>query len=95
MLCNLSYWLLSYMASWLLGLNLSYWAPELHGSLDLWLFRLPSHRKALTTLMQIYGELGRTTWFPKCPGFLINSGLSWSYFASKLLPLFDRVEVRT
>ena len=35
--------------------------------------------------MQIYGELGRTAWFPKCSGFLINSGLSGSYFSSKLL----------
>ena len=27
-------------------------------------------------LMRIYGELGQITWFPKCPGFLINSGPS-------------------
>ena len=60
----------------------------------LWLFRLPSLGKAHAVLMLIYGELGRNAWFPKCLGFLINSGLSWSYFASKLLPLFDRVGVR-
>ena len=39
-------------------------------------------------LMRIYGELGRTARFPKCPDFLINSGLSRSYFASILLPFF-------
>ena len=60
----------------------------------LWLFCLPSLGKVRAVLMQIYGELGRTAWFPKCPGFLINSGLSRSYFASKLLTLFDRVGVR-
>ena len=27
-------------------------------------------------LMRIYGELGRMARFPKCPSFLINSGLS-------------------
>ena len=55
-------------------------AHELHGSLA---FCLPSLGKARVVLMRIYGELGRTAWFPKCPGFLINSRLSGSYFASK------------
>ena len=60
----------------------------------LWLFRLSSLGKVVEVFMRIYGELGWTTWFPKCPGFLINNGLSGSYFASKLLPLFDKVGVR-
>ena len=58
-----------------------------------WPFRLPSLGKACLVLMRIYGELGRTARFPKCPGFLINSGLSRSYFASELIPIFDRVVV--
>ena len=36
----------------------------------LWLFRIPSLGRARAVLMMIYGELGRTAWFPKCPGFL-------------------------
>ena len=55
------------------------------------LLLLPSLGKACAVLMRIYGELGRTAWFPKCRGFLINNSLFGSYFASKLLPLFDGV----
>ena len=81
--------------------DLSYWAPELHGSMAtwpslscqvlyepsclaflrlgyvaLWLFRLPSLRKERAVLMWIYGELGRTSWFPKCLGFLSGSSFA-------------------
>ena len=41
-----------------------------------WLLRLPSLGKAHVVSMWIYGELGWTAWFPKCPSFIINSGLS-------------------
>ena len=60
----------------------------------LWPFRLSSLGKVHAVLMRIFGELGRIAWFPKCLGFLINNGLPGSYFASKLLPLFDRVGVQ-
>ena len=41
-----------------------------------WPFRLLSLVKAHMVLMRICGELGRMARFPKCPGFLIHSGLS-------------------
>ena len=53
--------------------KLSYWAPELHGSVVTWPFCLPSLGKARVALMQIYGELERIARLPKHPDFLINS----------------------
>ena len=59
----------------------------------IWLFFLLSLGKTHAVLMRIYGELERTTWFSKCSGFLINSGLSGLYFAPNLPLFFNRVGV--
>ena len=93
MLCNLSYWALELhgsVATWPSLSCRALYEPSCLallrlGYVAIWLFHLPSLGKARTILMRIYGELRRTTWFPKCSSFLINSGLSGSYFASKLL----------
>ena len=56
--------------------ELSYWAPELHGSMATLPFCLPSLGKAHVALMQIYGKLELIVRLPKHPGSLINSDTS-------------------
>ena len=53
--------------------EMSYWAPELHGSVATWPFRLPSLGKVRVALMRIYGELERIARLTKRPSSLINS----------------------
>ena len=45
--------------------ELSYWAPELLGSVVIWHFLLPSLGKVRVALMRIYGEFERIARFPK------------------------------
>ena len=52
--------------------ELSYWAPELHGSVATWPFCFPYLGKARVALMRIYEELERIARLPKRLDFLIN-----------------------